>query len=907
MATINGTTGDDTITGGGWPWAPNNSSPGVSGNTTDQADLIFGDSLNGGANITLGGDDTINARGGNDTVYGQGGNDTVSGGDGNDLIYGGVGNDSLTGDSGNDTIEGGAGADYMRGGSGTDELSYSSDTAGVTVSIIDGTASGGDAQGDNIGINQFENLRGGWGNDHLTGGSTADNVLWGGAGNDTIVTNYGDTAYGEAGDDYLIGTAPQSGEEDMDLLDGGDGNDTILGQGGRDTLIGGAGNDSIVGGAQAESIDAGSGDDTVVATLGNDTIQAGDGIDLLDFSNISGAVTASLGATSGVNVTGGAGSDRAYGFENAIGGSGNDSIFGGSGDTANQFWGGAGNDTLNGGGGNDTLNGGAGNDSLIGGSGTDLADYSSATSDVVVNLNNSGNGTGQGGADVGSDSLTGIENVTGGAGDDSIVSTGNANNLFDGGAGNDTLSGGGGDDTLIGGTGDDWASYNGTGSAVTVTLDESGNGTATGAAGNDTLQGIENILGGSGGDSLTGNSDDNTINGGGGNDTIVGGGGNDSLVGGSGNDSLVGGSGNETIDGGANDDTVVGSAGNDSLVGGGGTNTLDYSGSDAPVVLDLSADTVNDGQGGIDTISDFGNYVLGDGNDTVIAGGGADTIHLGGGDDSYSWSDGGGNDTIYLGGGNDTLDFQGWTGGGDDPWETVDGGDGSTLFYNTVNGGDGPDTITVYGYDPDNDVIVCFAEGTRIATARGEVPVEHLRAGDLVVAAHGGAPLQPLVWVGRTQVNVARQRDRAKAAPILIKAGALASGVPFRDLRVSPEHAIHLDGRLVPARLLVNGTNIVQELWVREVTYYHVELEHHGLVVSEGAVTETYFDDGNRHLFDNAKVAALVVDFEAMRSNGRYRAAACAPVLDEGDAALDGIRARIAARADQPARRVKAG
>jgi hypothetical protein len=84
---------------------------------------------------------------------------------------------------------------------------------------------------------------------------------------------------------------------------------------------------------------------------------------------------------------------------------------------------------------------------------------------------------------------------------------------------------------------------------------------------------------------------------------------------------------------------------------------------------------------------------------------------------------------------------------------------------------------------------------------------------------------------------------------------------------------------------------------VRQVTYYHVELQGHGLVVSEGAVTETYFDDGNRHLFDNAKVAALVVDFAAMRGNGRYLEAACAPVVTEGDAVLATIRARIAARA----------
>ena len=103
-----------------------------------------------------------------------------------------------------------------------------------------------------------------------------------------------------------------------------------------------------------------------------------------------------------------------------------------------------------------------------------------------------------------------------------------------------------------------------------------------------------------------------------------------------------------------------------------------------------------------------------------------------------------------------------------------------------------------------------------------------------------------------------------------------------------------------------DGTTILRETWHRRVTYYHLEIEGHGLLVSEGAVTETYLDDGNRHLFDNAKVAALVVDFEAHRANGNYRAGACAPVLAEGDAALDVIRARIATRAAAPRRSIVA-
>ena len=193
------------------------------------------------------------------------------------------------------------------------------------------------------------------------------------------------------------------------------------------------------------------------------------------------------------------------------------------------------------------------------------------------------------------------------------------------------------------------------------------------------------------------------------------------------------------------------------------------------------------------------------------------------------------------------------------------------------------------------DVIPCFAEGTMIATARGEVPVEALRVGDLVVAPNAAAPLQPIVWIGHSRVDIARHRDREAIAPVLIAAGALAEGVPHRDLRVSPDHAMFLDSHLVPAKHLVNGTTIVQETWRPDVTYWHVELPAHGLLVAEGAVAESYFDDGNRQHFDNGGITTLFKGFAAERANGRYKAEACAPVLEDGPA-LERIRARIAAR-----------
>lgn len=190
------------------------------------------------------------------------------------------------------------------------------------------------------------------------------------------------------------------------------------------------------------------------------------------------------------------------------------------------------------------------------------------------------------------------------------------------------------------------------------------------------------------------------------------------------------------------------------------------------------------------------------------------------------------------------------------------------------------------------DGAVCFAEGTLILTPDGEVPVERLRAGDWVVTPRGTAPFAPLAWVGSLHIDLLRQRDRTRAAPIVARAGALAEGIPFRDLHVSPDHGLLIGGVLVPARLLLNGITVVQQTWLRDVTYHHIELARHDVVVSDGALTETYLDDGNRHLFGQAGIAAIGVDM----ARGR-RGTTCAPVTEEGDPALLEIRRGIWARA----------
>ncbi len=110
------------------------------------------------------------------------------------------------------------------------------------------------------------------------------------------------------------------------------------------------------------------------------------------------------------------------------------------------------------------------------------------------------------------------------------------------------------------------------------------------------------------------------------------------------------------------------------------------------------------------------------------------------------------------------------------------------------------------------ELVVCFAEGTRIATPEGARPVEALRMGDLVIAVEGGQPRPRRVrWVGHRRLDLAAHPRPECAAPIRFRKGAFGDGLPCRDLLVSPDHALLIDGRLVPAKLLINGMTIVQE------------------------------------------------------------------------------------------------
>lgn len=145
----------------------------------------------------------------------------------------------------------------------------------------------------------------------------------------------------------------------------------------------------------------------------------------------------------------------------------------------------------------------------------------------------------------------------------------------------------------------------------------------------------------------------------------------------------------------------------------------------------------------------------------------------------------------------------------------------------------------------------CFVTGTLISTKKGEVAVENLNVGDVVKTANG--QLEAIKWIGRQTVKPENVQNPMRGYPILVKAGALGDGLPVRDLYVSPDHALFVDGLLINAGALVNSSSIVQTEPTETFTYFHVELEKHALLIAEGTYAESYLPQReDRDCYDNA-------------------------------------------------------
>ncbi|MFB0871988.1 MULTISPECIES: hypothetical protein [unclassified Sphingobium] len=552
--TINGNGGNDTLVGGA----------GV--------DIITGgqgnDSLYGGT-----GDDNLNGGVGTDSLYGEDGDDLIRGGDDADYILGGAGSDELHGEFGADTIYGEGGDDRIYGGADNDYISAGDGADYVEAGDGDDTVDGGYGA---------DRIVGGAGNDNLNG-SYDDDILEGGEGNDTLIGSYGwDMAsYANSNQAVIIDLSAAS---NVYALGGNSGTDTLIDIEG---IIGSAFNDTLIGT---------DGDNVFEGGAGNDWLEARGGVDTLSYVSAAAGITISLASTA-AQVTGGAGTDTISGFENVTGsayndvitgstannllltGAGDDRVFAGDGEDIvrggdgadvlrgengdDQVYGDAGNDTLLGGigldllyggegddnvkgeagndrlygeAGDDLLEGGEGDDLLLGGEGSDTATYVTAAAGVTVTL---GIALAQDTVGAGTDTLGGIENLTGSAYADLLTGDAGAN-ILTGGGGDDTLDGAAGADRMVGGLGNDIYLVDDAGDVVAESANQGDDLVRTTLASYTLGNNVERLTGlASTGQTLTGNSLANTITGGSGNDVLNGGTGADTLIGGLGDDVYI--------------------------------------------------------------------------------------------------------------------------------------------------------------------------------------------------------------------------------------------------------------------------------------------------------------------------------------------------------------------------------
>jgi Ca2+-binding RTX toxin-like protein len=580
---------------------------------------------NAAANVITGGagDDILIGAGGADTLNGAAGSDTASyagstaavtvnlatgvntGGDaaGDTLtsienLIGSAYADSLTGDGGNNVLTGGAGADTLNGAAGSDTASYAGSTAAVTVNLLTGVNTGGDAQGDVL--TAIENLIGSSLVDTLKGNAAA-NVIEGGAGADTIDGDAGaDTA------SYVSSNAGVNVNLTVSTQSGGHAQGDVLSN--IENLIGSAYADTLTGNTGVNVLSGGGGNDTLIGGAGADTLNGDDGSDTASYAASGAAVAVNLATN--VSTGGDAAGDLLFGVENVIGSASADTLIGD-----------AGANILNGGDGNDLIRGGAGADTLTGGTGQDTASYAGSAAAISVDLIT---GTYSGG-DLQGDVLSGFEIVVGTA----FADTFTTNLAVTGTTGISNFQGGAGDDLYIV---NDF-------SAGTVEL--AGEGTdevrTTLAAYGGLQANVENLTyTGTGNFTGYGNEIANIITGGNGNDTLLGLGGNDTLIGGAGNDTFRGG------------------AGLDVFVGGDGIDTVSFIDSTAVTINLATGVHTGDAQGenfadieiitgsaSADTlIGDAGANILngGDGNDLIRGGAGADTLTGGTGQDTASYA-----------------------------------------------------------------------------------------------------------------------------------------------------------------------------------------------------------------------------------------------------------------------------
>lgn len=169
---------------------------------------------------------------------------------------------------------------------------------------------------------------------------------------------------------------------------------------------------------------------------------------------------------------------------------------------------------------------------------------------------------------------------------------------------------------------------------------------------------------------------------------------------------------------------------------------------------------------------------------------------------------------------------------------------GVPLTVVSTSEGPGGSTTPFGGYaEP-----ICFTPGARLKTPDGLRAIEDLEVGDLVTTEDDGP--QPIRWIGTAELDRAALASAPFLSPIRIEQGALGDGRPFRTMDVSPQHrfvirnplsSLHfgIESSLIPARHLINNQNIYQRFDASKVTYIHLLLDAHHVILAEGCRTET--------------------------------------------------------------------
>ena len=189
--------------------------------------------------------------------------------------------------------------------------------------------------------------------------------------------------------------------------------------------------------------------------------------------------------------------------------------------------------------------------------------------------------------------------------------------------------------------------------------------------------------------------------------------------------------------------------------------------------------------------------------------------------------------------------------------------------------------------------ITCFVAGTQIRKPEGDVAVETLHIGELVLTTSGES--RPIKWIGHRVIDCRQHPDPAAVYPIRIAAGAFGPNRPSQDLRVSSSHSIGVDlvGEvLIPAGILVNGATIAP-VEVDEVSYWHVELESHDILIANNLPAESYLEAANRGFFEEAGATVDVFQPKVAQDPVQF----CRPFVTDANV-LAFVRQRLTARAE---------